>query len=328
MKKRLSHMIPLLSLLLWLPGCKHTVDTSYLNTTPLEPLTIPDGLAMPQADKRYRIPEVNQTDSSSTSVDLSVPLKPLALLSTAPPILKADRVIIPVDAPLNREKIWEHLTTSLTERNISFSYVDQAPFLLITSLPPVNSRKNSPKFPRGSISLVRHNQQWAIEYLPLDEKHHSIADANAISLLVAVSLEKAQQKEERRNELLPMTLTIEESASGEFAIWTRTKYDQVWLRLPNLLKRLGFSISTRNATQGSLKIKFNPKKAPNWAEMGLATPEFSTKEYVLQVGDSVNRTSLQFLDAKEKSISEAALAQIFPAIQAVFAQEAVASPST
>lgn len=100
----------------------------------------------------------------------------------------------------------------------------------------------------------------------------------------------------------------------------RAPYAVVWERLPAALEKVGMKVTDRSRPQGTVSVTSKSMSSSSWDALGAKDPELPEGDYKLQVGDLDNRSSLQFLGPKGRTLTQAQNDALVAVFQAAFSQ--------
>lgn len=120
--------------------------------------------------------------------------------------------------------------------------------------------------------------------------------------------EEVRLQAQQRIKNIPITLGTDRSALP--VIIARAPYDVFWERFPLMLNTLGFSVDERNNSQGTLNVSYEKPDDKLWPEIGIETLPFDRNQYLIQLGDLGNRTSISMTEKSGKPVDEDVLARL------------------
>lgn len=304
-------------------------DFDYLNTTPLsEWQTLPD--QAPYFSTNYQIPSQGFEGEVGKDVDIRPPRQVLDLVPGARIERDSRGVTLAVVNEKQLSSLWQTVerladdgTIPVAQREenqletgwIAWEKEDsehQARFRIARL-------EQGRRFALG-VNLIEWRAQKGEQPLTpaLSERYNTL-----MTNLITVSHDAALRAEARRiaqQQQSDIPISFGTDRSGLPVIIARAPYDVVWEKLPEIIKPLGFSIESRNQSQGTVKTRHVAPSDESWQALGVAPISLSDNSYTLLLGDLGNRTSINVTTSKGKPVKEETLQALSPALKAVIAQ--------
>ncbi|MCX2957345.1 outer membrane protein assembly factor BamC [Serratia symbiotica] len=306
-----------LSLVMMLVGCssdqryKREVsgDEAYLDAVPLKALNAPAGMILPVQSGNYGVPAITLKGSVGKQLDIRPPVQPLALLSGSHAQYNGDSGTLLLENSLQNQHLWSRVVSILQAKQITIASRQDAAQTLTTDWVKWNRLDEDTQYQgRYQISVQQQGYQQALVVksvgLQQQGKTAPESDLSEIQRYNGVMMNTIIEALNKQDNL----------ASRQSASWTddtalpmlvvRGPYTVVWDRLPAALEKLGMKVGDRNRPQGSVAVSYKTLSRSDWDALGVKEPELAKGNYKLQVGDLNNRTSLQFIDAKGRPLTE------------------------
>jgi outer membrane protein assembly factor BamC len=328
-----------LSLVMMLVGCsrdqryKRQVngDEAYLDAVPLKALNAPVGLMLPVQSSNYEVPVVTLKGSVGKQLDIRPPVQPLALLSGSYTQYNGDSVTLLLEDIPQNQHLWSRVVSILKAKQITIASHQDAAQTLTTDWVKWNRLDEDSQYQgRYQISLQHGYQQALVvksvglqqQGKPAPESDLSIIQRyNGLMMNTIIEALDKQDHLKSRHSASSFSKLDVQSFADETALpmlVVRVPYTVLWDRLPAVLEKLGMKVSARNRLQGSVAISYKTLSRSAWDALGVKEPELAKGNYKLQVGDLNNRTSLQFIDAKGRPLTQTQNDELVAAFQSAF----------
>ncbi|PSW04004.1 outer membrane protein assembly factor BamC [Photobacterium lipolyticum] len=293
-------------------------DFTYLDSKPLENWSLPAG-AESFAATDYAISSQVYQGEIGSAVDIRPPQQVLALIPGARSVQDADGVTLLLPKPTVLAQVWSLTQRIIAERNISLRSqsanaieTDWVNWMNDDEEAEVGSRyriekSSDPERHSFKISLVDWREGGVEKPVSLVNKvRYSILMTNLVTSQYDQLLrDEARVRAEELVKQIPISLG--KDRSGLPVIIARAPYNVFWERLPPLVTELGFTVESRNRSQGAVEVKFRSPDDEFWTELGVKPIMLDDSTYKLQLGDLGNRTSMSVTDSNGKPITEEAL---------------------
>ncbi|KDM91217.1 outer membrane protein assembly factor BamC [Photobacterium galatheae] len=308
-------------------------DFNYLETAPLSSWNSPSGGAATVSGE-YSIPAAEYAGVIGKAVDIRPPQQVLALIPGARAVHNADGTVsLQLVKAEELNELWTLTKRLGKERNIAFD-VDTAQTLETSWVQWNNEDEDTEISSRYRITRSSENGQnlYTIKLLDWREagvdKSVSLVNQERYSILMtnlvmakydAYEREKARLRAQELVKQIPISMGRDRS--GLPVIIARAPYNVFWERLPSLLQMLGFTVDSRNRSQGTVDVAFRAPDDDFWTELGIQPLQLTNRDYKLQLGDLGNRTSITVTDEDGKPITEEALESLAPVLAAAIDKE-------
>ncbi|NIG62175.1 MAG: outer membrane protein assembly factor BamC [Serratia symbiotica] len=330
-----------LSLCMMLVGCssdqryKRQVsgDEAYLDAVPLKALNAPTGMILPAQSGNYEVPSITLKGSVGKQLDIRPPVQPLALLSGSHVQYNGDSCTLLLgNSPQNQHLLWSRLVSMLQAKKITIALRQDAYHNLTTDWVKWNRLDEDSQYQgRYQICLQQQGYQQALVVksfgLQQQGKTAPVSDLSAIQRYNGVmmntiieALDKQDNLASRQSAIRFGELDVQSSADDTALpmLVVRGPYTVVWDRLPSALEKLGMKVGDRNRPQGSVAIIYKTLSRIDWDALGVKEPKLAKGNYKLQVGHLNNCTSLQFIDAKGRPLTQSQNDGLVAAFQSAF----------
>ncbi|WP_312229630.1 outer membrane protein assembly factor BamC [Pseudescherichia sp.] len=303
-------------------------DESYLDAAPLGELHAPAGMILPVQNGDYNIPVTNGSGAVGKALDIRPPAQPLALVTGARTQFTGDTATLLVENG-NRGTLWPQVVSIVQGNNYAIDKRDDAAQTLTTGWVDWNRLDEDQQY-RGryqiSVKPQGYQQAVVVKLVNLEQAGKPVADTaslqrystemlNAISAGLDKTASAAQNAAQNRS---AATLDVQSGAddTGLPMLVVRGPFNVVWQRLPATLEKVGMKVTDSTRSTGSMAVTYKPLSDSDWLALGARDPGLASGDYKLQVGDLDNRSSLQFIDPKGHTLTQAqndALVAVFEA---------------
>ena len=303
-------------------------DESYLDAAPLGELHAPAGMILPVQNGDYNIPVTNGSGAVGKALDIRPPAQPLALVTGARTQFTGDTATLLVENG-NRSTLWPQVVSTVQGNNYAIDKRDDAAQTLTTGWVDWNRLDEDQQY-RGryqiSVKPQGYQQAVVVKLMNLEQAGKPVADTaslqrystemlNAISAGLDKTATASQNAAQNRS---AATLDVQSGAddTGLPMLVVRGPFNVVWQRLPATLEKVGMKVTDSTRSTGSMAVTYKPLSDSDWLALGARDPGLTSGDYKLQVGDLDNRSSLQFIDPKGHTLTQAqndALVAVFEA---------------
>lgn len=307
-------------------------DESYLDAPPLAELHAPAGMILPIQNGDYNIPVTNGSGLVGKALDIRPPAQPLALVSGARTQFTGDTASLLVESARGTT-LWPQVVSVIQSKNYTIDKRDDASQTLTTDWIEWNRLDEDQQY-RGryqvSVKPQGYQQAVTVKLLNLEQAGKPVADPSAMQRystemlnVIAAGLDKnatdAANAAQNRN---GSTFDVQSGAddTGLPMLVVRAPFNQIWQRLPATLEKVGMKVTDSTRSTGSITATYKPLSDSAWQELGASDPQLPSGDYKIQVGDLDNRSSLQFIDPKGHTLTQAQNDALVAAFQAAFSK--------
>ncbi|CNE57220.1 outer membrane protein assembly factor BamC [Yersinia similis] len=308
-------------------------DESYLTAPGLKPLNAPSGMILPVQNGEFDVRTVNSQGAVGKQLDIRPPVQPLTLLSGSRAENATDTSkLLLENSPQNRD-LWVQITRVLQDHNWPIASRQDASQTLTTDWIKWNRADEDVQFEgRYQISVQEQGYQLAlvVKSLELQQGGKTVTQYSEIqrynsAMLNAIieGLDKVRTDSESSQASRKVgTLDVQSGSddTGLPLLIVRAPYAVVWERLPAALEKVGMKVTDRSRPQGTVSVISKSMSSSSWDALGAKDPELPEGDYKLQVGDLDNRSSLQFLGPKGRTLTQAQNDALVAVFQAAFSQ--------
>ncbi|SIN98770.1 outer membrane protein assembly factor BamC [Salinivibrio sp. ES.052] len=311
-------------------------DFGYLQTTPLSQWkTLPE--QAPYFSTNYQIPEQDFKGEIGKNVDIRPPRQVLDLVPGARIERDSRGVTIAVANEKQLAQLWQ--TVEGLAEDEAIPVVAQTADQIETGW-IAWEKEDSAHQARFRLSRLEQGRRFALgvnmiesrakandePLTPALRERYNTLMTNVITVSHDAALRaEARRLAEQRQSDIPISFGSDRS--GLPVIIARAPYDVVWEKLPAIIEPLGFSVESRNQSQGTVKTRHVAPSDERWQALSVEPISFPDNSYTLLLGDLGNRTSLNVTNSDGKPVDEATLKALSPALKAVIAKRnQVASP--
>ncbi len=301
----------------------------YLETSSLKTWTaLPE--QKPEFSGVYRIPENEYSGNIGDKVDIRPPLQVFELI----PGMRFERLSnsITVWMPGKNDAqrlgmVIEQLVESgqiptikmeddgVESDWIKWSLEDEKPRIETRhNLTPIKNSTNY-GFKVEMLGFMQDGVEMASPLPPEILERYNTMMSNLITTNYDLEL-RALARLRARDSTKNIPISIGKDRSAMPVIIARAPYDAFWERLPEILIPLGFTIDERNNSQGVLKLSYSAPNEAHWKKTGIKPFVLERNNYIVQLGDLGNRTSLNVTNKDGKPISEELLKEFSFALEA------------
>lgn len=330
--------IAAVALMLLLAGCSSDASYKreagggykYLNTAALKPLQASAGLSLPQANDEYVIP-VGQTQGvTGKQLDIRPPVQVLLLPAGSQAKLHGDTATLLLDKTTGGS-LWLPMVAMVKELHYSIEQQNDASQSLTTGWVSWQREDESkPLRARYQISLrdQGYRQLLTVKLVSLQQadqlvtsnyeiQRYSASMLNALS--TALDMQETHIQDEKNKRTAGM-LNVQSGADdvGLPVLIVRGSFDVVWHRLSVALEKAGMKVKDASRAQGNMNVTYKPLSVSEWQALGARDPGLPSGTYKLQVGDLDNRSSLQFIDPKGRTLTQSQNDALVAVFQAAF----------
>ncbi|OOE96023.1 MULTISPECIES: outer membrane protein assembly factor BamC [unclassified Salinivibrio] len=304
-------------------------DFSYLQTTPLSQWqTLPD--QAPYFSTNYQIPEQDFKGEIGKNVDIRPPRQVLDLVPGARIERDSRGITVAVANEQQLTQLWETVERLANDKTIPVE--TQAADQIDTGW-IAWEKEDSAHQARFRLSRLEQGRRFALGVNMIDSRAKASDEPltpaeqerynTLMTNLITVSHDAALRAEARRlaaqrQSDIPMSFGTDRS--GLPVIIARAPYDVVWEKLPEMIKPLGFTVESRNQSQGTVKTRHVAPNDERWQALGVEPISLPDNSYTLLLGDLGNRTSINVTDSDGKPVKKATLEALSPALKAAIAQ--------
>lgn len=307
-------------------------DESYLDAAPLAELHAPAGMILPVQNGDYNIPVTNGSGPVGKALDIRPPAQPLALVNGGRTQFTGDTSTLLLESGRNGS-LWPQVVSVVQANNYTITKRDDAGQTLTTDWVQWNRADEDEQY-RGRYQITvqpqGYQQALVVKLLNLEQSGKPVGDAasmqrysaemlNAISAGLDKNLTARQNAADNRN---ASQIDVQSGADdvGLPVLVVRAPFNVVWNRLPTTLEKVGMKVTDSTRSQGSLAVTYKPLSDSDWQALGARDPNLPGGDYKLQVGDLDNRSSLQFIDPKGHTLTQAQNDALVAVFQAAFSK--------
>lgn len=339
---KLSHQLVVSSLAVFvLSACSGSAtqrrqaknDFEYLNTPPLQEWNLPDD-AEPQFYTNYDIPQGTFVGGIGSEVDIRPPKQVLELIPGARAERKQGETTLWLLREDELDKVWQTAKTMIAERDIALrsetdsrietewvSWVAEDEDVEIGSRYLIErvQANNRHGFKISLIDWREGGQEKSVT--ETNRERYNALMTNLVTARYDLDLrEEAARKARELVKRIPVTMGSDRS--GFPVIIARSEYNVLWQRLPRLLPEMGFTLESRNQSQGEIKAKYASPDDEFWNEVGVKPIDLPSGSYTFLFGDLGNRTSINITNSEGKPVEEELLKSLVPVLAAVVDKQA------
>lgn len=289
--------------------------------------------ATPQFYPNYAIPDGEYSGATGRSVDIRPPQQILELIPGARVEEKDGEVTLWLLKKEEADKVWQTTISILRNNNVPLRQ-DTDDLIETDWVNWVTEDEDFPLASRHEVSRFEENNRYGFKINLIDWKENgvrtSVSQSNKeryntlmTNLVTArydtIVREEVARKAQQLVKQIPISMGADRS--GLPVIIARTPYNVFWQRVPSLLPAMGFTISERNQSQGTVEAKFASQDDEFWTVMGVKPVNLEGGDYTFLLGDLGNRTSINVTDSSGKPVEEDLLADLVPLIVAAIEQD-------
>ncbi|MBU5634273.1 outer membrane protein assembly factor BamC, partial [Enterobacteriaceae bacterium S29_ASV_15] len=266
------------------------------------------------------------------ALDIRPPAQPLALVNGARTQFTGDTASLLVESARGTT-LWPQVVSVIQSKNYTIDKRDDASQTLTTDWIEWNRLDEDQQY-RGryqvSVKPQGYQQAVTVKLLNLEQAGKPVADPAAMQRystemlnVIAAGLDKnatdAANAAQNRN---GSTFDVQSGAddTGLPMLVVRAPFNQTWQRLPATLEKVGMKVTDSTRSTGSITATYKPLSDSAWQELGASDPQLPSGDYKIQVGDLDNRSSLQFIDPKGHTLTQAQNDALVAAFQAAFSK--------
>ncbi|RKQ40675.1 outer membrane protein assembly factor BamC [Enterobacter sp. R1(2018)] len=307
-------------------------DESYLDAPPLAEIHSPAGMILPVENGQYTIPVTNGSGAVGKQLDIRPPAQPLALVSGARTQFTGDTASLMVESARGAT-LWPQVVSIVQANNYTISKRDDAGQTLTTDWVQWNRADEDEQY-RGRYQITvqpqGYQQSVVVKLLNLEQSGKPVSDAASMQRysaqmlnVISAGLDKVQtDRQNAQDNRSSAQLDVQSAAddTGLPMLVVRGPFNVVWNRLPATLEKAGMKVTDSTRSTGSMAVTYKPLSDSAWQDLGAKDPELVSGDYKLQVGDLDNRSSLQFIDPKGHTLTQAQNDALVAVFQAAFSK--------
>ncbi|MCL9776068.1 outer membrane protein assembly factor BamC [Vibrio methylphosphonaticus] len=306
-------------------------DFNYLETPELRTWQLAED-ATPQFYPNYEIPEGDFKGGIGREVDIRPPQQVLELIPGARVERQGSEVTLWLLKQDEMDKVWATVQKMLTEIDVKAleETDDRIETAWVTWISEdedveIGSRYEITRFEANrrfgfKMELIDWREAGTVKPVTrTNEERYNTLMTNLVTARYDRDLrEEAELKAQQLVKSIPISMGTDRS--GLPVIIARTPYNVMWQEVPELLPRMGFTIDSRNQSQGTAKAKYASPDDEFWNDVGLKPIDLEPGEYTFLFGDLGNRTSINVTDKDGKPVNESLLRSLEPLISTVIKQ--------
>ncbi|MGL4213903.1 MAG: outer membrane protein assembly factor BamC [Morganella morganii] len=311
-------------------------DTSYLDAPQLQALNVPQGMILPLQSGQYDIPQVKQDGATGLALDIRPPVQTVSLLAGSRTETAGDVSRLLLENSAENRTLWAQINRVLADRSVPVSQRDEAGGVIVTDWIvwqradedlPLQSRQRIKIEPAGSqVAVVVTSEGLKQGENPVTDKTE-ITRYNNLTLNELVDgldrMRNAARQETNASQYAAPDVQSGSDKTGLPQIIVRAPFDVVWSRLPVVLESVGMKVGDRTRSTGNIEVTYKGLSSAEWSSLGMDDPSVAEGDYTLQVGDLDNRSSLQFISAKGKPLTQKENDEMVKALEAAFSKSSV-----
>ncbi|MBW5406327.1 outer membrane protein assembly factor BamC [Morganella morganii] len=311
-------------------------DTSYLDAPQLQALNVPQGMILPLQSGQYDIPQIKQDGATGLALDIRPPVQTVSLLAGSRTETAGDASRLLLENSAENRTLWAQINRVLTDRSVPVSQRDEAGGVIVTDWIvwqradedlPLQSRQRIKIEPAGSqVAVVVTSEGLKQGENPVTDKTE-ITRYNNLTLNELVDgldrMRNAARQDSNVSQYATPDVQSGSDKTGLPQIIVRAPFDVVWSRLPVVLESVGMKVGDRTRSTGNIEVTYKGLSSAEWSSMGMDDPSVAEGDYTLQVGDLDNRSSLQFISAKGKPLTQKENDEMVKALEAAFSKSSV-----
>lgn len=304
----------------------------YLDAAPLAELHAPAGLILPVENGDYNVPVTHGSGLVGKQLDIRPPAQPLALVSGARTQFTGDTATLLLENGRSGS-LWPQVVSAVQSQHYPITKRDDAGQTLSTDWVQWNRADEDQQY-RGRYQITVQPQDYqqalVVKLVNLEQDGKPVADSASLQRYsaqmlssIAASLNKTQTaRQNAADNRSASQIDVQSAAddSGLPMLVVRAPFNVVWSRLPATLEKMGMKVTDSTRSTGSMAVTYKPLSDSNWQQLGARDPGLRSGDYKLQVGDLDNRSSLQFIDPKEQTLTQSQNDALIAVFQAVFSK--------
>lgn len=311
-------------------------DTSYLDAPQLQTLNVPQGMILPLQSGQYDIPQVKHEGATGLALDIRPPVQTVSLLAGSRTETAADSSRLLLENSAENKTLWAQINSVLADRSVPVSQRNEATGEIVTDwIVWQRADEDLPLQSRQRIKIEPAGSQLAVVVTSegLKQGENAVTDTveitryNNLTLNEVVDgldrLRNAARQDSNAGQFAVLEVQSGSDKTGLPQIVVRAPFDVVWSRLPTALESIGMKVGDRTRSTGKVEVTYKGLSSAEWSSMGMDDPSVTEGDYTLQVGDLNNRSSLQFISAKGKPLTQKENDEMVKALDAAFSKAAL-----
>jgi outer membrane protein assembly factor BamC len=301
----------------------------YMDAKGYTSLNFPENVKV-KLNHSYDIPRGNYSGNLGDQVDIRPPQEVLALIPGVSIEHRQNEVVFWSESPALTNQIWQIIRQYVVRNHIQTSQntstLIETGWVVWSTEDEGSSQKARYRFSRlqdkdrsgVTITLLAlqdkdGNNQSSSVY---GKDRYTVRMANIVTTTYDAKQREIVSRKIRLSER-QVAITMGTDLSGLPVIIARAPYQVMWQRLPEVLTKVGFTITDRNQSQGTMKVNYSRPDDGVWRSLGVQPLSLSQDSYTLLVGDLENRTSINITGSKGKPIDQAKLEELVPVLSAL-----------
>lgn len=298
-------------------------NVDYLNAPGLKEIHAPNGMILPLQNGDYDITPVAAEGPLGTKLDIRPPAQALAQLRGSDAQVNGQTATLQI---VNQPAVWTQLQQIVAEHKWPVNPAKNSDQTLTTDWVQWQrsdeDNQYSGRYQLG-VQSVAGQQVVTIKLLKLQQNGKSVHDPLAlrrytVQMLDIVSNDLSQTNKNAvgtRHDTQAIAVQSSADESGLPNLIVRAPFITTWQRLPAALTKIGMKITDSDRSEGRIQLSYSEPEASTWKQLGIANPALDQGKYKLQVGDLTNRSSLQFFDPQDHSLTQAKNDALVAALQ-------------
>lgn len=307
-------------------------DDTYLQSAELKELKAPAGSILPLQNGEYAIPGTVQGQTGK-QLDIRPPSQPLALIDGTRTQLTGNTGLLLFSAEQLKGPLWPQIVSVMKAKNFAIAQQQEASQTLTTDWVEWQ-RADEDLASRGryqisvrqqgaqqllTVRLLELEQAGKKVAIPAQTQRYTAQMVNEIVVALSSQL-TTQQNDTTRQSQNRIEVQSGSDETGLPNVILRAPYAVTWQRLPEVMQRIGMKVTDSSQSKGSMEVSYSAPDASAWAELGVTDPQLPEGDYKVQVGDLDNRSSLQFIAPKSRTLTQSQNDALVEVLQAAFRQ--------
>ncbi|OZN24710.1 outer membrane assembly protein BamC [Actinobacillus seminis] len=282
------------------------------------------GLTVYGQDNTYKLPQINS--QRSQNVDIRPPENPLPIIGNSVAQFDGERALIAY--PLIKESVYnlKQIERLLREQNIKFTSTEGK---IVTDWTPTGREDDiGDTQVRYQIEQVSTQTAAALFITILQMKRNDIIFTPNLADKQRYASERLNQLVgelnatyiKQRRELNSTPVGTIQSAlvtdmNGRTALALNSNFAQSWVRLGEVLPRVGFEIENDKPGRGYRELKYRPLDDDEWLRLSTAKPDLEKGDYSMQLTALGKQSAVVIADEDGKALSGNNAQAIYQALQ-------------
>ncbi|QLB12730.1 Beta-barrel assembly machine subunit BamC [Bisgaardia hudsonensis] len=288
------------------------------------------GINLLPKDPNYQLPKTKV--KSVEAMDIRPPIMPLSVIKNSVAQFDGERAFIAY--PIKQKDVYSILQIErlLKDHNVAYEVRGQKILTDWTSTRRLDEIGDTQA--RYQIEQVINGSSSTLMLLVLEMKRDDViftpkvADkrryaSDQLNLLVG-ELNQAYQKQKtmllNANMLMPVNSELITDLNGKVALMLGASFEKSWVKLGDVLPKLGFEIKEQTVERGNRELKYRALTNEDWFRISIEKSDLENGKYFMQLSTVDKRSSVVITDEDGKALSGKQAQVIYQALHNLLAR--------